>query len=87
MRLPWRRNEYRVAPSPVAQRLRSELMTEWWQERFLVGACGLDEAEAGIERALRGECSDEEFVGACRVVTFPVASFVEPLGLHGVEDQ
>lgn len=45
------------------ERRRSEVAAEAWRQRYVDGRCELEEMEAGVGRALRGECSDAEWLG------------------------
>ena len=45
---------------------RSEIAAEAWRQRYIADRCEIEEMEAGIARALAGECSDEEWGQLCR---------------------
>jgi hypothetical protein len=45
---------------------QSEIAAAAWRERYVAGHCELDEMEAGIARALLGECSDAEWIALSR---------------------
>lgn len=50
-----------AAEGRVMERRRSEVAAEAWRQRYLDDRCDVLEMEAGIARALAGECSDAEW--------------------------
>jgi hypothetical protein len=70
-----------IAGTPAASLadLQFEPLARAWSRRYVRGACELDEMEAGLDRAIRGEAVDDLWLVADETM---LARFQEPIRDH-----